>query len=310
MYDYIQNDIIETTVTICVTIFYSFCLLSNDVWMFAEQITLGNIYTFDEDDDEIEDSTTPTAIDCGEVGEVGWDHEYEDCLTSLYRYLFEESSANTTPPLQQSPPVQVPPVPYHEKYDATWKKRMSTPVTPKDRLSSLFLSTLKNNVLFETTPFGNVIMYYDTNKESFIYYSDKTLSYPIVNAVGKKYVLTFGCEGLYQDTDTPTSTAAVSPEETQPPPPTVTVTESPKEPTKSVFAKFKNYKNPSTAKAPGGPRPPYKNAAASPVVEPQQMDPPKNRYTCEGKLANYSFLQKVAKVKPLSYKDFKLRLKG
>jgi hypothetical protein len=260
------------------------------------------------------------------VGDIGWEYEYEDCLTDLYRYLVKKET-HPPPSLQPSPAPSSPsvPVPYPEKYNAEWKKRMCLAppleITPKEQLP---LSTLKHNVLLENTPFGNVIMYYDDDKGSFIYYSDKTLSYPIINAVGKKYVLTFHCESLYNDVDAPPrSVSTPSPEE--PPTPTPTLSPPVAEKTKSnVFAKFKNYRDPgassgASSAAIGG-RPSYKNTSTVPVTsatnpsvrrsgeEGQKEPPPKNRYTCEGKLANYNFLQKVAKVKPFSYKDFKRKM--
>jgi hypothetical protein len=318
MYEYIQNDLIEGTAKILLQMIYFFRILVTDVWSFAE------MSYFEDEDGENEDVRKR---DTREVREIGWEYEYEDCLTSLYRYLFDTDSSHPpmsrSTPLQQPPSTDTKPLPYPEKYNADWKKRILSISTIKPK-KQLPLSSLKQNVLFETTPFGNVIMYYDTDKDSFIYYSDKTLSYPIINAVGKKYVLTFHCESLYNDVDSPTTIPAAEDPPVPVPAPTRPVPESdaPSVADKSkshVFAKFKNYRDPTTTtKSPIGVRPPYKNTttlstsattSTAAAATTTQQEPPKNRYTCEGKLANYSFLQKVAKVKPFSYKDFKLKQK-
>jgi hypothetical protein len=330
MYEYIQNDLIETTLKFFFQTIYVGRLLLTDVWTFAEMSLFGD----QEEEDAQDEEEDVWKTDSGEVGDIGWEYEYEDCLTGLYRYLFQtdsftESPTDPTTDLPPSPatiptlPVPVP-VPYPEKYNAEWKKRItSAEIQLKEHLH---LSTLKHNVLFETTPFGNVIMYYDADKDSFIYFSDKTLSYPIVNAVGKKYALTFRCESLFNDVDTPIVAPLTTPAEDRavsvPLQPPSGVQEKFKS---SVFAKFKNYRDmatsSATSSAPIGVRPPYKNTSTVPVPsatnsslrrlesEPHKEPPPKNRYTCEGKLANYNFLQKIAKIKPFSYKDFKRKTK-
>jgi hypothetical protein len=59
---------------------------------------------------------------------------------------------------------------------------------------------LKLSILFEYTPKGNVIMYYDAEKESFIYYCDsKDISYIYLETVVRKYALTFDCKSIVVD---------------------------------------------------------------------------------------------------------------
>jgi len=57
----------------------------------------------------------------------------------------------------------------------------------------------KQRILFETTPFGNVVMFYDAYKLSFAYYSDSSIPYNILNIVAMKYVLTFYCRDFFLD---------------------------------------------------------------------------------------------------------------
>ena len=50
----------------------------------------------------------------------------------------------------------------------------------------------KKNILFENTPIGNVIMYYDDNE--FKYYCDRTPSFGFLETVARKYVIVFHCK--------------------------------------------------------------------------------------------------------------------
>ena len=61
------------------------------------------------------------------------------------------------------------------------------------------LDKLKNNFLIETTPLGNVLMFYNNKKETFEYYSDSTIPYRVLEVVCRKYVLTYNCRFLYID---------------------------------------------------------------------------------------------------------------
>jgi hypothetical protein len=309
MYEYIPNAIIEGSLRALITTTYFMAYTLNTMWNYADIYYFGGIHEEDYDD------RTPThAQEKGEIGDIGWEYEYKNVLTILCNYFFgtphpesdeEDDDDDLPPPLIPLTPAAPITVPYPEKYNDLWKKK-SPHFKSKEQVDQ---SSLKNNILFEHTPFGNVIMYYDADKTSFVYYSDKTLSYPIINSVGRKYALTFGCEALYIDKTTePTPT---------PPPPEDASQKINKEHNTlhknanqsvgcgtpigathketSVYAKFKNYKKPtpsSTTTASGG------------TSQEDQI----NRYTCEGKLANFNILKKIPKVKPFSYKDFKNKL--
>ena len=57
----------------------------------------------------------------------------------------------------------------------------------------------KQRILYESTPLGNVIMYYDAYKKAFSYYADISISYNILNAVAMKYVMMFRCGDFFID---------------------------------------------------------------------------------------------------------------
>ena len=58
----------------------------------------------------------------------------------------------------------------------------------------------KSKILIETTPRGNIIMFYNPYKLGFSYYSDSAgIPYPILNAVAMKYVTVFYCRDFFVD---------------------------------------------------------------------------------------------------------------
>jgi hypothetical protein len=58
----------------------------------------------------------------------------------------------------------------------------------------------KTRMLIETTPRGNILMYYDPYKMGFSYHSDiKGISYNLLNAVAMKYVTIYRCRDFYFD---------------------------------------------------------------------------------------------------------------
>jgi hypothetical protein len=69
---------------------------------------------------------------------------------------------------EEEPPK---PILFEEKYKEEYKK------AEEIELNQERLEQLKNSILIETTPLGNVVMYYDTSRETFIYYSDSTIPY-------------------------------------------------------------------------------------------------------------------------------------
>ena len=57
----------------------------------------------------------------------------------------------------------------------------------------------KRNILYETTPRGNIIMHYDIFKQGFVYYSDQSVTYNILNTAAMKYCLYFSCRDFFID---------------------------------------------------------------------------------------------------------------
>jgi hypothetical protein len=57
----------------------------------------------------------------------------------------------------------------------------------------------KKRILEDTTPKGNIIMFYDIYKHAFTYYADSSISYALLNATAMKYVLRFLCRDFFID---------------------------------------------------------------------------------------------------------------
>lgn len=58
----------------------------------------------------------------------------------------------------------------------------------------------KARLLIESTPLGNIVMYYDIFKQGFAYYSDQPIvPYDILNSVAMKYVARFSCLDFFMD---------------------------------------------------------------------------------------------------------------
>jgi hypothetical protein len=190
----------------------------------------------------------------------------------------------------------------------------------------------KTRLLFETTPRGNIIMFYDPYKLGFAYYCDQSLPYDIINAVAMKYVVVFQCQEFFMDEhivpenkpspllklleeDKPEKTEEKNKE-------TVSKNEKgDKEMLKSgPFAKFKNYNNVSSKIS--------ENKKDSDKKEKQKE---RNRFINLGKICNFKLLQPPPKKKTspvftshlvndlfensdtqkqvFSYRDFKQKLK-
>ena len=56
----------------------------------------------------------------------------------------------------------------------------------------------KTRILYENTPKGSIVMFYDAYKQAFTYYTDQSsMPITILNAVAMKYVMRFFCRDFY-----------------------------------------------------------------------------------------------------------------
>ena len=143
--------------------------------------------------------------------------------------------------------------------------------------------------LLEYTPLGNVLMYYDSEKDAFVYFSDRVLPYNYIDTVARRYVITYNCTLLYFDVNNKDSCMVLDTVVTNP---LVDgeIQKNNKNSTDGVFVKFKSYNAPKTT-----------------VVKNVQHRI--NRYTYGGKLANFVFLKNPPPKKKFSYSEFKSKMK-
>ena len=69
-----------------------------------------------------------------------------------------------------------------------------------EELTEEFVNNLSLNTITETTPRGDVLMYYSSKLGSFVYHSNtKEIPYNYLETVARKYVIEYNCKKLYID---------------------------------------------------------------------------------------------------------------
>jgi|SaaInlV_150m_DNA_3_1039698.scaffolds.fasta_scaffold03481_4 hypothetical protein len=156
----------------------------------------------------------------------------------------------------------------------------------------------KRRILYESTPRGNIIMYYDPYKLGFVYYCDtNTISYPLLNAAAMKYCLAYRCRDFFVDNEiTPFKTpSALIP---------IHYIEPPKKKNKetkttinnSVFAKLKDYsKKTEKTESKQTNKQDDTDKEKDVVGKIENKDKCKNRFIYMGKLYNINLLQRMKK---------------
>jgi hypothetical protein len=189
------------------------------------------------------------------------------------------------------------------------------------------LDKLENCYVMEFTPLGNVLMKYNKNKESFIFYSDSTIPYRYLEVVGRKFVKQFNCRPIFVDMEEELKLAEEKrekerkekeekEEEDKRKKEEAIKNKTPvEEKKKNVFTKFKSYNKESgtghvTTAAPPKNSIPNKKLTKTQENENTLLKQKANRYTYEGKIINFSFIKKVDrkmvdKKFGMSFADFK-----
>jgi hypothetical protein len=147
-------------------------------------------------------------------------------------------------------------IPFENKYLEEYNKLKSV------SLSIDKIESLSNSYLMESTPVGNIVMYYDKKKEAFLYYSDSVVPFRYLEPVGRKYVIMFQCKDLFQDNNTQTSDSKTTQQEDNKPMKTRDIINS--------------IRNPQQKK----------------VILVEKKT---NRYTCMGRYSNFKIIKTVHK---------------
>jgi hypothetical protein len=186
---------------------------------------------------------------------------------------------------------------------------------------------LKNNLVMEKTPLGNVLMLYNNKRGSFEYYSDNTIPYRYLESVGRKYVKTFNCRQIYfimeeelkkyemrleeKDNEEKEKELKRKRDEEENKNNIVPLVE----PKKNVFAKFKSYNKEAGTGHVNTAAPPKNSIPNNKVTETNSnqkvlLKENANRYSYEGKISNFNFLKKIDrkvidKKYAMTFADFK-----
>jgi len=151
----------------------------------------------------------------------------------------------------------------------------------------------RTRVLIESSPRGNIVMYYDAYKHGFAYYSDTHgLPYKVLNAAAMKYVSMYFCRDFYIDNE------GISKEEESPmidlyhrePIKAKEETSNPLSDNTGPFAKLKNYNKPV--------RNTDKKQTKESLKEPVQIEYIRNKFISLGKIVNFPFLKQEKKRLP------------
>jgi hypothetical protein len=225
------------------------------------------------------------------------------------------------PPVSAPEPTPTVPEPYETKYLARFRAAVevasNSDTTTEEEWTEDRLCELQHKRIMEYTPLGNVLMYYNHDTESFVYYSDASLPYRYLETVGRKYVCTFRCTHLFVDMEevlreAEEAAAAKAVQEQEAADANKRTTPGAVPPKRDVFARFKNY-NKDTSKQTGAvPVAPKNKAAATAnsscthaIVKDRA-----NHYTWQGKFLDCPMLQKVDRAKVdkrwgMSFAEFK-----
>lgn len=183
------------------------------------------------------------------------------------------------------------------------------------------LKGLCNCSVIENTPYGNVLMIYDNERETFKYYSDNNIPYRYLEVVARKYVKQFNCRGIFVDMEEELQLAEEKKEQDNKKRDDIErnkkgnmSTPSPVQEKKAVFAKFKSYNKDAASGHVNTGAPPKNSLPNKPKTDKPEaayvLKQNANRYTYEGKMVNYDFLKKVDKKlvdkkSAMTFADFK-----
>ena len=93
---------------------------------------------------------------------------------------------------EEEKPSPKPYVPYEKKYIEKFRSLNEVDVYPE---------SIKNVFVVDYTPYGNVFMMYNEEKETFVYYTDNSMPYRFLEAVAQKYAIQFNAKKLVVDTE-------------------------------------------------------------------------------------------------------------
>lgn len=176
------------------------------------------------------------------------------------------------------------------------------------------LEQFKKKIIIESTPLGNVLLFYNHDKLAFDYYSDSTIPYRFLETVARKYVLIYNYRPLYIDMEeelreSEKKLIEVANQNTMKDNDENFSSDKLKNTVdnkKNVFAKFKSYNKEACAGRVNTVPPPKNNipqnrmntnaiVSGTNSSDKILLKENSNRYSHQGKFANFNILQKIDK---------------
>lgn len=203
------------------------------------------------------------------------------------------------------------------KYEDKYLPELKILLETKKNIEEIDLTTfshLKNNIIMEKTPIGNVAMYFDYNSEAFTYYSDSSIPYRFLEVVARKYVLTYQCIDIFIDMENEVECIEkrrLEMEETSKRKEEEKKTYPIVHEKKNVFTKFKNYNKEGMSGRVNSAPPPKNNIGpTSASYNPLLLKEKANRYVCKGRFSSFPILKQIDRKKidkeyTLRYSEFK-----
>jgi hypothetical protein len=243
--------------------------------------------------DEDECYTTATFFDIMDIYQDGdmkiFDYVYSyvnTLFTNMYYLLFMNPfidlnyDDNDDKIENKKNDIEIKKIVYDVKYDDKYDSLEAIQLNEEE------MSMLPSKFVMESTPVGNVIMYFDYDKKAFQYYSDFSVPYKYLECVSKKFCIV-NKNKIYRDIKMEVDVNEFS---------IVRNSSSSLQNKSKSFAKLKGYNNSN---------PSIKNGRSGKQAELKIIQKDIVRYTHLGKICNFSFVKNtVPKFKPVSYKDF------
>ena len=207
-----------------------------------------------------------------QIPQISPEDEYKKRNKTWFLKSFEETESDTK---------------YNENVDPVFydRKEYNKIVAEADNILE---PKWKRRILYEFTPRGNIIMFYDAYKEGFAYYSDTQMTHDILNMAAIKYSILFRCRDFFIDEQSYPA-GFLSP---------------------LIKLKDDQDKKPvSSAVKLEGPFLKSKKSSANSTCVPVKIYS-QNKFVHLGKTCNFSFLKKESVIKPILETGYSSMFKG
>jgi hypothetical protein len=219
-------------------------------------------------------------------------------MLHLFTNIFKgDDSGNNDEKVKEVPKKEM--IPFHEKYLDEFNKLSYETLPYSD------IECLKNNIVIENTPIGNVAMTYDHTREAFIYYTDNIMPYRFLETIARKFVIMFKCKSVFVDMNEEIGKAEKKVKdykiekekrkEEEKNNEGVSVSDNKENNKKNVFAKFKTYNKNTSKDTSTTPNTSSQNNNKNEDPNEMVLKENANRYTCDGRFSNFMAIQKIDK---------------